>query len=203
MQKCVTFSMGQFAVLLERLLGTPEGAGSLLDNCGILGFTECTEGRSHNAMSQPGIPMIVAGRAGGNLVHPGIHYKSPGQGDKPSETNGRNVSVVPKLIFDHRFFGGLRLGANAGVAIRESTSFANINAGSEFVYAGALGYRFGDGDSMLSGLEIQLNATNLFDKTYVQNSISQPRAGLPFAFVVPEVYLGEGRRMGVTLTAKY
>jgi iron complex outermembrane receptor protein len=50
---------------------------------------------------------------------------------------------------------------------------------------------------------VSLWATNLFDETYVQNSINQPRAGLPFAFVVPEIYLGEGRRMGVTLTAKY
>lgn len=50
---------------------------------------------------------------------------------------------------------------------------------------------------------LSLWATNLFDKTYVQNSINQPRAGLPFAFNVPEVYLGEGRRLGVTLTAKY
>ncbi|HKY34880.1 MAG TPA: OmpA family protein [Polyangiaceae bacterium] len=67
----------------------------------------------------------------------------------------RNVSVVPKLIFDHRFFGGLRLGANAGVAIREGTSFANINAGSEFVYAAALGYRIGgiDGKTEL-GIEL-------------------------------------------------
>jgi len=50
---------------------------------------------------------------------------------------------------------------------------------------------------------VSLWATNLFDKTYVQNSINQPRAGVPFAFNVPEIYLGEGRRMGVTLTAKY
>ncbi len=50
---------------------------------------------------------------------------------------------------------------------------------------------------------VSLWATNLFDKTYVQNSINQPRAGVPFAFNVPEVYLGEGRRLGVTLTAKY
>jgi iron complex outermembrane receptor protein len=50
---------------------------------------------------------------------------------------------------------------------------------------------------------VSLWATNLFDKTYVQNSINQPRAGLPFAFIVPEVYLGEGRRMGVTATFKY
>jgi iron complex outermembrane receptor protein len=50
---------------------------------------------------------------------------------------------------------------------------------------------------------VSLWATNLFDKTYVQNSINQPRAGIPVAFNIPEVYLGEGRRMGVTLTAKY
>lgn len=50
---------------------------------------------------------------------------------------------------------------------------------------------------------VSLWATNLFDKTYVQNSINQPRAGVPFSFTIPEVYLGEGRRMGVTLSAKY
>lgn len=55
----------------------------------------------------------------------------------------RNVSVIPKLIADHRYLNGLRLGANAGVAIRESTSFANVEAGNELVYAGALGYRLG------------------------------------------------------------
>ena len=43
--------MTKFAALLERLLATPEGAGSLLDNCAILGFTECTEGRTHNAQT--------------------------------------------------------------------------------------------------------------------------------------------------------
>lgn len=50
---------------------------------------------------------------------------------------------------------------------------------------------------------VSLWATNLFDKTYVQNSINQPRLGVPFAFIIPEVYLGEGRRMGVTATFKY
>jgi hypothetical protein len=67
----------------------------LLDNCAILGFTECTEGHTHNASGQPGIPIIVAGRGGGTLVHPGIHYKSPQQGDASSEDRGRNVSCVP------------------------------------------------------------------------------------------------------------
>ncbi|HEV8244276.1 MAG TPA: DUF1552 domain-containing protein [Polyangiaceae bacterium] len=115
-QQCVTFSMTKFAALLERLLATPEGAGSLLDNCAILGFTECTEGRSHNAAGQPGIPMIVAGRAGGSLVHPGIHYKSPLQGDSPSETNGRNVSVVPLTLMQAMDTGITSWGQDAGLA---------------------------------------------------------------------------------------
>lgn len=55
----------------------------------------------------------------------------------------RNVSVIPKLIADHRYLNGVRLGANAGVALRERTSFANVEAGHELVYAGALGYRLG------------------------------------------------------------
>jgi hypothetical protein len=94
-QKCVTFSMSKFAQLLELLMATPDGTGTLLDNCAILGFTECTEGHTHNASGQPGIPIIVAGRGGGTLVHPGIHYKSPQQGDASSEDRGRNVSCVP------------------------------------------------------------------------------------------------------------
>lgn len=46
-------------------------------------------------------------------------------------------------------------------------------------------------------------ATNLFDKAYVQNSINQPRAGYPAAFSLPEIYLGEGRRFGVTGGVKF
>jgi outer membrane protein OmpA-like peptidoglycan-associated protein len=67
----------------------------------------------------------------------------------------RNVSVLPKLIADHRYLNGLRLGANAGVAIRESSSFANVKAGSEFMAAGALGYRLGgiEGNTEL-GIEL-------------------------------------------------
>lgn len=93
-RQCVEFVMTKFAALLERLKATPEGAGNVLDNCAILGFSECTEGRGHNATNQPGIPMLVAGRAGGKLVHPGIHYKAPVPGSG-AEPRGRNVSCVP------------------------------------------------------------------------------------------------------------
>ena len=54
----------------------------------------------------------------------------------------RNLQAIPKLAVDHRFKSGIRLGANAGVAIREDTRFFNIIAGDEVVYALALGYRF-------------------------------------------------------------
>jgi len=117
-QTCVTYSMSKLAALLERLLATPEGAGSLLDNCAILGFTECSEGRTHNAQNQPGIPMIVAGRAGGALVHPGIHYASPLKGDAPSEGNGRNVSVVPLTLMQAMDTGITSWGAGAGLATK-------------------------------------------------------------------------------------
>ena len=117
-QKCVTYSMSKLAALLERLLATPEGAGTLLDNCAILGFTECSEGRTHNAQNQPGIPMIVAGRAGGALVHPGIHYASPMSGDAASETKGRNVSVVPLTLMQAVGAGITSWGQDAGLATK-------------------------------------------------------------------------------------
>jgi hypothetical protein len=115
-QTCVTYAMSKFALLLERLKATPEGAGNLLDNCGILGFTECTEGRSHNATSAPGIPMLVAGRAGGRLVYPGIHYVSPAQGDMPNEGNGRNVSCVPLTLMNAMDTGITQWGQDQGLA---------------------------------------------------------------------------------------
>ena len=52
-------------------------------------------------------------------------------------------------------------------------------------------------------ISISLWANNLFDKTYTANAINQPRAGVPFAFVIPEVYLGEGRRIGITAGFKF
>jgi len=63
---------------------------------------------------------------------------------------GTRVPVVwPKIIVDHRFGMGLRLGVNAGVLLREGTRFANIDAASEITYAVALGYRFGGNDGMV------------------------------------------------------
>ncbi|PKP91174.1 MAG: hypothetical protein CVT77_12985 [Alphaproteobacteria bacterium HGW-Alphaproteobacteria-16] len=50
---------------------------------------------------------------------------------------------------------------------------------------------------------IALWANNIFDVLYTANAIGQPRAGVPFAFSVPEIYQGEGRRIGLTVGAKF
>jgi hypothetical protein len=72
----VIFAMERFADLLKKLSETPDGpSGTLLDSVGIFCSTECAEGQSHTIDGQP---MIIAGRAGGKLVHPGVHYRSSG-----------------------------------------------------------------------------------------------------------------------------
>jgi OOP family OmpA-OmpF porin len=55
----------------------------------------------------------------------------------------RGIVVVPKLVADHRFLSGIRLGANLGVMFREKTTFYNVDAASELAYAVAFGYRLG------------------------------------------------------------
>ncbi len=54
-----------------------------------------------------------------------------------------NVEIFPKAIVDHRFRGGVRIGANAGAVLRQSQSFLNVTQGTELAGAIALGYRFG------------------------------------------------------------
>ena len=63
-----------FAHLLQRLRDTEEGAGNLLDSSCILLGSDCAQGFGHSTFDQP---LLVAGRGGGDLVHPGIHYRSP------------------------------------------------------------------------------------------------------------------------------
>lgn len=71
-------------------------------------------------------------------------------------SGGDGFSFVPKAVLDHRFPGGLRFGFNFGAAIREETTLANVKAGSELAYAGALGYRFG-GATGNTEIGIELN----------------------------------------------
>jgi OOP family OmpA-OmpF porin len=68
----------------------------------------------------------------------------------------RNVVFAPRLIADHRFWDtGFRIGANAGVAFREKTTFENVTALSEYVYTAAASYRFGGWDGIAAiGAEV-------------------------------------------------
>lgn len=50
---------------------------------------------------------------------------------------------------------------------------------------------------------ISLWATNLFDKSYVSTALTQPRNGYPSTLRTIEAYLGERRRAGVTVSAKF
>ena len=72
--KAVVFNMTCFAYLLERMKATPEGTGNLLDNACVFLGSDCAEGITHSTFDQP---IIVAGRGGGALAYPGVHYRSP------------------------------------------------------------------------------------------------------------------------------
>jgi hypothetical protein len=67
-------TVAAFAELLRRLKDTPEGDGNVLDNSCILLGSDASSGYTHEVHNQP---TIVAGRGGGVLKHPGIHYRSP------------------------------------------------------------------------------------------------------------------------------
>jgi len=70
--KFVTYFMGELAYLLNELKSTPEGAGTLLDNCLIYYGSEMGEGW-HVAKQ---MPVVLAGKAGGKL-QTGRHLMYP------------------------------------------------------------------------------------------------------------------------------
>lgn len=71
---CTTFSIDQFAYLLEALKKIPEGSGNLLDQTVALASSDLADGFAHRNFD---IPIIVAGGGGGALKTPGVHYRSP------------------------------------------------------------------------------------------------------------------------------
>jgi hypothetical protein len=72
-QASTVFTMQMFAVLLNALKAVPEGAGNVLDNCAILASTDTSDGRFHNIRDYP---ILVAGKGGGFLKYPGVHYRA-------------------------------------------------------------------------------------------------------------------------------
>jgi hypothetical protein len=70
-KKIDLYHMEQFAYFLEKLKATPEGSGSLLDNCMVLLGCGIGDGDRHNHND---LPVLLAGRAGGALK-PGRHVQ--------------------------------------------------------------------------------------------------------------------------------
>jgi hypothetical protein len=65
----VSDAMKEWAYFVDKLASTPEGAGSLLDNCLVYAHSDCQIAKVHSLTS---IPMFTAGKLGGK-VKPGQH----------------------------------------------------------------------------------------------------------------------------------
>jgi hypothetical protein len=81
-QASTVFTMKQFGTLLASLKAVPEGAGNLLDSCAILASSDTADGKAHSITDYP---ILIAGRAGGALRYPSVHYRS---------TSRENTSTV-------------------------------------------------------------------------------------------------------------
>lgn len=71
----VLASMEAWSTFVTRLASTPEGNGTLLDNCLVLAHSESSFAKSHDVA---GLPIMLAGSAGGR-VQPGLHVKGNGE----------------------------------------------------------------------------------------------------------------------------
>ncbi len=71
-------SMEAWATFVETLDAIPEGDGTLLDNCLVMAHSETSEANTHSVV---GLPLMIAGRAGGRM-RTGLHVS--GVGDSTS-----------------------------------------------------------------------------------------------------------------------
>lgn len=96
-RKIDRFYVDRFAAFVARMAATPEGEGSLLDNCMLLYGCGIGDGNRHN---HDNLPILMAGRAGGS-VGTGRIVASP------SETPLCNlyVSMLEKMGCDIASFG--------------------------------------------------------------------------------------------------
>jgi hypothetical protein len=111
-QATTVFTMQMLSTLLQKLKETPEGAGNLLDSCAILATTDTAEGKAHSIKDYP---ILVAGRAGGFLKHPGIHHR---------EVGGNTSTVLMTML---RAVGSTATEVGAGTG-RATTGVSAIEA---------------------------------------------------------------------------
>jgi hypothetical protein len=74
LSQTIVWNVQQFASLCRMLRDTEEGASNLLASSMLLLCSDCGEGWSHATFDQP---IVIAGSGGGQLLYPGIHYRSP------------------------------------------------------------------------------------------------------------------------------
>jgi hypothetical protein len=90
----VVYTMERLAYLLQTFKDTPDGvSGNLLDSCAILIGSDCSEGYSHSVKNQA---VLVAGKARGALVHPGVHFDG-GKGNTTDITLAVLKAVAPQV----------------------------------------------------------------------------------------------------------
>jgi hypothetical protein len=83
-------SMVAYKELLDALAAIPEGDGTLLDNCLIFAHSDCSIAKAH---AVEGIPMMVAGRAGGR-IRTGFHQAG---GADPASRMGLTLMQIMGL----------------------------------------------------------------------------------------------------------
>lgn len=111
--RTVHWNVQQFAYLLAKLRDTEEGAGNLLDNSAWLCTSDVAEGESH---SSDDYPMVIAGRGGSVLKHPGVHIRG---------TSANNTSDVLLTLLRAAGTGVTEVGAAQG---RSTTPCTAIEA---------------------------------------------------------------------------
>jgi hypothetical protein len=103
--------MAEFAYLLKAFDSVPEGDGTLLDHCAILGTSDCNYGRQHTLDD---FPLIVAGSCNGAL-RTGQHYRAP----SPDNTSKVGLSLARAMGLTLDSFGAAEGKANTGLSAIE------------------------------------------------------------------------------------
>lgn len=155
-------------------------------------ITQCVIGTGATATAAPGCPpVIVVSTPSGPRAVTSLEGNRPQRSVKLQWNV--NASLEVPVGADWRLFG--RVDVN-----HTGDAFSNLANTTSFGERTLTNARVAIENDRFS---VAVWANNIFDVNYVANSINQPRAGVPFAFSVPEIYLGEKRRVGVTLGAKF
>jgi hypothetical protein len=94
-------SLAAWAEFVSILASLREGDGTLLDNCLVLGHSDCSLARSHDVL---GIPIMIAGRAGGR-VKTGLHIAGNGE---PASRVGLTLQQVMGVPVDRWGVGAMQ-----------------------------------------------------------------------------------------------